>query len=107
MTGRALAEQTPAEILAGGAANTIGEAGATGCKDKAKAMELVEAGKKDDQMEYIRLWAEGMQDQSCRGFVTGLGVSLERADEDGWDCILPIDDPDNRACFWIETRRLK
>ena len=97
------AGETPAEILAGGSKITIGPAGATGCKDKTKAMALVEAGKKEDQAEFIKLWADGMQDYSCRGFTTGLGVAVEKTNEDGWDCILPIDDPDNKACFWIET----
>jgi len=95
-------EKTPAEILAGGMANTIGPEGAKGCKDKAKAMALVEAGKKDDPTEMIDLWAAGMQDQSCRGYTAGLGVSVEKT-EDGWSCILAIDDPDNKTCLWVEA----
>ncbi|MGD9914688.1 MAG: hypothetical protein AB7S80_11465 [Rhizobiaceae bacterium] len=44
-----------------------------------------------------------MQDQSCRAFTDGLGVSIEKENEDGLDCILAIDDPDNRQCIWVET----
>lgn len=98
------AEQSPAEILAGNAPYTVGEAGARGCKDRVKARALIAAAKDETkQAEYIQLWSEGMQDQSCRAFTTGLGASIEKENEDGLDCILSIDDPQNTQCFWIET----
>jgi hypothetical protein len=77
----------------------------TGCKDKAEAVKLVDASNKEDQSEYINLWASGMQDQRCRGFSEGLGATVEKSDSDGWACIKPADDPQVDACFWIAPGR--
>jgi len=77
----------------------------SGCKDKVEAIKLVEASKKEDQSEYITLWADGMQDQRCRGFSEGLGATVEKTDSDGWACIKPADDPEVDACFWIAPGR--
>jgi hypothetical protein len=77
-----------------------------GCKDRAEAAKLVTASKGADQSEYIRLWADGMQDQRCRGFSMGLGVTVKEKAADGWACILPADDPQNPTCFWIAPGRV-
>lgn len=77
-----------------------------GCKDRAEAGKLVAASKGDDQSAYIKMWADGMQDQRCRGFSTGLGVTVKEKAADGWACILPADDPANTTCFWIEAGRV-
>ena len=78
----------------------------SGCKDRAEAAKLVTASKGDDQSEYIKLWADGMQDQRCRGFSEGLGVTVKEKAADGWACIVPADDPQNPCCFWVAPGRL-
>ncbi len=100
----AFAQQTPAEILAGDAPYVVGDAGARGCRDKERAKALIAAGKDESKQDlYLKLYAEGMVDQSCRGFTNGLGVHIERENEDGFDCILSIDSPESNECVWIET----
>jgi hypothetical protein len=79
--------------------------GGTGCKDRAEAARLVAASEKEDQSEYISMWADGMQDQRCRGFAEGLGATVEKKDSEGWACIIPADNPETDACFWIEPGR--
>ena len=75
---------------------------AKGCKDKAKALELIAASKSADTSKFIQLWADGMKDQTCRGFADGLPVKVDHA-EGNLACILPGDDPKNKQCFWIEA----
>lgn len=100
----ASAEQTPAEILAGDAPYVVGDAGARGCRDKERAKALIAAGKDEAKQDlYLKLYAEGLVDQSCRGFTNGLGVHIEVENEDGFDCILSIDNPESKECVWIET----
>jgi hypothetical protein len=88
-----------ASKLAPGANVTL-KADAKGCKDRAKAEELVAAAKLDDPSKMIELWSAGMQDRTCRGFTGGLAVAVERV-EGGWACVLPGDEPNNKPCFWI------
>lgn len=90
--------------VAGGDTKLRGDG--SGCKDKAEAIKLVAASAKEDQSEYISLWADSMQDQRCRGFAEGLGATVTTKDADGWACIKPADDPDVDACFWIAPGRV-
>jgi hypothetical protein len=76
-----------------------------GCKDKAKALELIASSKGDDQSRTIKLWADGMKDQTCRGFAPGLPVKVDHEEGD-LSCILPADDPQNTRCLWIESQIL-
>ena len=76
---------------------------ASGCKDKAKALELIAASKLEDKTQFIMLWAAGMKDQRCRGFAPGLPIKVDHKEGD-LACILPGDDPQNKACFWIEAK---
>jgi hypothetical protein len=89
--------------VAGGALKLKG--GGAGCKDKTEAKALVAAEAKEDPSEAIKLWAEGMQDQSCRGFAEGLGATVKETDAEGWACIVPADDAANPDCFWIAPGR--
>lgn len=83
-------------------ANVTLKAETKGCKDRAKAEELVAASKLDDPSKMIKIWAEGMQDRTCRGFTGGLAVSVEKVDG-RWACILPGDEPENKQCFWVPS----
>ena len=66
-----------------------------GCNDKARASEL--AGLEDFDPRFISIWAEGMQDGSCRGYSVGQEVTVDdRAD--GLACIRAEVD---ETCFWI------
>ena len=96
---------TKAEVAASGGmpgANAAMKADAQGCKDKAKATELIAAAKSGDTSKTIKLWADGMQDQSCRGFAPGLPIKVDRREGD-LTCILPGDDPANKQCFWVDS----
>jgi hypothetical protein len=99
---------TKAEVAASGgmpSANGAIKADAQGCKDKAKATELIAASKSGDTSKFITLWADGMKDQTCRGFSPGLPVKLDHQEGD-LTCILPGDDPANKQCFWIDSKAL-
>lgn len=75
---------------------------AKGCKDKAQALELIAAAKSDPTGKFIKLMAEGMKNEACRGFADGLPVKIAQTDGD-LSCILPGDDPQNKQCFWVES----
>ena len=101
-------EITQAQVAASGGlpgANVAIKDDASGCKDKSKALELIAASKLDDKSQYIKLWAAGMKDESCRGFAPGLPVKVDHK-EGELSCILPGDDPQNKQCFWIESKTL-
>lgn len=98
-TPASAAASASAALTAG--AKTAIKADVQGCKDRAKADALHAASKNEGSPEHLQLWAEGMQDQSCRGFITGLEVTVEKVEADGWACILPSDAPDNKECIWI------
>jgi uncharacterized lipoprotein YajG len=78
---------------------------AKGCKEKAKAVELIAASKLDDKAKFIKLLTDGMKDETCRGFASGLPVKVDHT-EGNLACILPGDDPQNKQCFWIEATSL-
>jgi hypothetical protein len=83
-------------------ANVTLKGDAQGCKDRAKAEELIAAGKLADPSKAIKIWSEGMQTQTCRGFTSGLAVAVEKVDGK-LACILPGDDPANKQCFWVSA----
>ena len=68
-----------------------------GCKDKALGIEL--ASLKDTDTHYISIWAQGMQDQSCRGFSAGLEVTVEERDE----TVACVRSAEDDACFWVRA----
>lgn len=78
---------------------------AVGCKDKAKSLELIAAQKSDPTTKFVKLMAEGMKDETCRGFGDSLPVKVDHA-EGNLTCILPADDPKNKQCFWIANQSL-
>lgn len=78
---------------------------AKGCKDKAKAQAVIAASKAGDTTKVIQLIADGMKDQSCRGFGDGLPIAIDQK-EGSLSCIRPADDPDNKQCFWVDTSTL-
>jgi hypothetical protein len=86
-------------------AKVILKTSAKGCKDKAKAQDLIAAGKLDDPSKMIDLWSAGMKDGSCRGFTDGLAVAIDHKEGD-LACILPGDDPQNKQCFWVSSGAL-
>jgi predicted small lipoprotein YifL len=101
-------EITKAQVAASGGAPGAGQAlkdDAQGCKDKAKALELIGALKKGETQKAIKLWADGMKDQTCRGFAPGLPVKIDHTEGD-LACILPGDDPENKRCFFIDAKAL-
>ncbi|MGE0846256.1 MAG: hypothetical protein AB7L41_08295 [Flavobacteriaceae bacterium] len=69
-----------------------------GCTDKARAAEL--AGLDDFDPGFIAIWAEGMQDASCRGYSAGQQVTVDERDE-GLACVRAEDD---EACFWVSGK---
>lgn len=75
-------------------ADTLAEDG-PGCKDKAIAAKFLTLT--DTDPEYITIWAQGMQDQSCRGYSAGLEVTVEERG-DGMACVKAADDA---VCFWV------
>ncbi len=102
------ADITKAQVAASGGlpgANVALKDDAQGCKDKAKAVELIAAAKSGDTSKFIKLWAAGMKDQTCRGFAPGLPVKIDHT-EGNLTCILPGDDPENKQCLWIESTAL-
>ena len=66
-----------------------------GCTDKMRASEL--AGLEDFDPRFISIWADGMQDGSCRGYSAGQAVMVD-ARTDGLACVRAMDD---EVCFWI------
>lgn len=101
-------EITKAQVAASGGlpgANNVVKGDAKGCKDKTKALALIAASKSGDTSKYIQLWSDGMKDQTCRGFAPGLPVKVDHKEGD-LTCVLPGDDPQNKQCFWVESKAL-
>ena len=66
-----------------------------GCSDRAVAAALVAAP--FEGPEYIRIWAKGMQDGSCRGYARGEDVAVDEVADD-MSCVRASDDA---VCFWV------
>jgi hypothetical protein len=99
---------TKAQVAASGGmpgANVSLKDDAKGCKDKPKAVEMITASRAGDTSKVMKIWADGMKDQTCRGFAPGLPVKVDHKEGD-LACILPGDDPENKQCFWIESKAL-
>jgi len=71
-----------------------------GCKDRTIAGQLI--GMPDTDPVYIEIWANGMQDFSCRGLGASTAVEVKDRDEE-MACVLPLDDQTlvDEKCFWV------
>ena len=91
-------------LLAGPAAAGMLKGEGAGCQDKLLGTEL--ATLSPEEPRYIEIWAQGMQDMSCRGFGQSSGdVTIENR-EDGLACIRAGDDDPNKPCFWVPDKWL-
>lgn len=82
-------------VLAGTAAAEPMRGDGAGCRDKAVAAELLSL--EDFDPAYIAIWANGMRNQSCRGYGAGQDVTVD-ARADGMACVRAADDEE---CFWV------
>jgi hypothetical protein len=68
-----------------------------GCKDKALGIEL--ASLQETHARYISIWAQGIQDLSCRGFSGGLEVTVEARD----GTVACVRTAEDDVCYWVRA----